>query len=156
RVHRRFMARRQVNFGDGRIIVLHRHFYMESVLGHLNSLPLRIVRLTHDYEPARACLTDTRPPSDGLEPEAMLFCEACAAPVPEGAAFCPNCGTRLRAAERPAASAIMRSERKLITVLFADIKGSIDLVARHDPELAGEVLDAVVNEMSAAVRQFGG
>ncbi len=50
----------------------------------------------------------------------------------------------------------MRSERKVVTVMFADIKGSIDLVARHDPEQAGEVLGLVVAQMGDAVRQFGG
>jgi class 3 adenylate cyclase/tetratricopeptide (TPR) repeat protein len=50
----------------------------------------------------------------------------------------------------------MRSERKIVTVLFADIKGSIDLVAYHDPEQAGDVLAEVVSEMGAAVRTFGG
>ncbi|MBV8915419.1 MAG: AAA family ATPase [Acetobacteraceae bacterium] len=86
----------------------------------------------------------------------MRACEACGAAVPDGAAFCPTCGTRLGPAERPSAAALMRSERKLITVLFADIKGSIDLVARTDPELAGEILSNVVSAMQAAVRQFGG
>ena len=50
----------------------------------------------------------------------------------------------------------MRSERKVVTVLFADIKGSIDLVARQDPEQAGEILSQVVSEMSDSVRRFGG
>ncbi len=50
----------------------------------------------------------------------------------------------------------MRSERKMVTVLFADIKGSIDLVSRQDPEQAGETLAAVVKQMSDAVHRFGG
>ncbi|GAC1344865.1 MAG: adenylate/guanylate cyclase domain-containing protein [Acetobacteraceae bacterium] len=50
----------------------------------------------------------------------------------------------------------MRSERKIVTVLFADIKGSIDLVARRDPEQAGEMLAEVVAQMSEAVHRFGG
>ncbi len=50
----------------------------------------------------------------------------------------------------------MRSERKMVTVMFADIKGSIDLVSRQDPEQAGETLAQVVKQMSEAVRRFGG
>ena len=50
----------------------------------------------------------------------------------------------------------MRSERKVVTVLFADIKRSIDLVARRDPEQAGEVLEQVVAHMGEQVRRFGG
>src|SRR5690348_16066570 len=94
-----------------------------------------------------------REPGDS---ERMRFCESCGASVPDRAAFCPTCGARLGLAERPAQPAPMRSERKVVTVLFADMKSSIDLVARHDPELANDVLDAVVGEMGAAVRQFGG
>src|SRR3954452_24216150 len=86
----------------------------------------------------------------------MRACEACGAALPEGAAFCPTCGARQGQANRPSAAALLRSERKLITVLFADIKSSIDLVARSDPELAGELLGTVVSEMTAAVREFGG
>ena len=83
----------------------------------------------------------------------MLDCSSCGAAAPEGAAYCSSCGARL-AAERPASA--MRTERKVVTILFADIKGSIDLVAAHDPEQAGDVLDDVVTAMSAAVRSFGG
>ena len=84
------------------------------------------------------------------------FCASCGSPAPEGAAFCPGCGSRLGPAVRPGAAAIMRNERKVVTVLFADIKGSIDLVARHDPEQAGEVLQLVVAHMGEQVRRFGG
>jgi class 3 adenylate cyclase len=49
-----------------------------------------------------------------------------------------------------------RSERKIVTILFADIKGSLDLVAGQDPELAGEILSVVVACMGGAVRQHGG
>ncbi|MDT7951193.1 MAG: adenylate/guanylate cyclase domain-containing protein [Acetobacteraceae bacterium] len=50
----------------------------------------------------------------------------------------------------------MRTERKIVTVLFADIKSSIDLVASRDPEQAGDILTEIVREMSAAVRAHGG
>ncbi len=86
----------------------------------------------------------------------MRSCQSCGSAVPDGAAFCPGCGTRLGAVERAGAAALMRSERKVVTVLFADIKGSIELVARHDPEQAGDVLSEIVHEMGMAVRAFGG
>ena len=83
----------------------------------------------------------------------MLSCPSCGAALPEGAAFCSACGARV-APERSAAS--MRTERKIVTILFADIKGSIDLVAAQDPEQAGDVLADVVSEMVSAVRMHGG
>jgi class 3 adenylate cyclase/tetratricopeptide (TPR) repeat protein len=52
--------------------------------------------------------------------------------------------------------ALRRSERKVVTILFADIKGSLALVAGQDPELAGEILNAVVACMGDAVRRHGG
>ena len=83
----------------------------------------------------------------------MRSCTSCGAALPDGAAFCPACGSRVGTPER---TAVMRTERKIVTVLFADIKSSIDIVAFHDPEQAGDVLTDVVREMSAAVRAYGG
>ncbi len=83
----------------------------------------------------------------------MRSCTSCGAALPDGALFCPSCGSRVGAPER---DAVMRTERKIVTVLFADIKSSIDIVAFNDPEQAGDVLTDVVREMSAAVRAYGG
>ena len=52
--------------------------------------------------------------------------------------FCMRCGHRL---EPPAAP---DGERKLITVLFADIKGSMELMAERDPVEARRLLDPVL------------
>jgi class 3 adenylate cyclase len=52
--------------------------------------------------------------------------------------------------------ALRRSERKVVTILFADIKGSLAIVAGQDPELAGEILGLVVACMGEAVRRHGG
>ena len=83
----------------------------------------------------------------------MRSCASCGAVLPDGAVFCPACGSRVGTPDRTAA---MRTERKIVTVLFADIKSSIDIVAYQDPEQAGDVLTDVVREMSAAVRAYGG
>jgi class 3 adenylate cyclase/tetratricopeptide (TPR) repeat protein len=83
----------------------------------------------------------------------MRSCTPCGAVLPDGAQFCPACGSRVGTPER---AAVMRSERKIVTILFADIKSSIDLVAYRDPEQAGDVLSDVVREMGAAVRAHGG
>ena len=47
-------------------------------------------------------------------------------------------------------------ERKHITVLFADLKGSMELVLDRDPEEARALLDPALDGMIAAVRRFGG
>lgn len=47
-------------------------------------------------------------------------------------------------------------ERKLVTVLFADIKSSMELIADRDPEEARSVLDPVLDAMVSAVHEYGG
>lgn len=83
----------------------------------------------------------------------MLRCTSCVGVLPDRAMFCPACGSRVGTPER---AAMMRSERKIVTILFADIKSSIDLVADRDPEHAGDVLSDVLREMGAAVRAHNG
>ena len=52
--------------------------------------------------------------------------------------------------------AALEGERKQVTVLFADIKGSTELIADMDPDAAAGVLRAAVDEMMAAVHQYEG
>jgi class 3 adenylate cyclase/tetratricopeptide (TPR) repeat protein len=47
-------------------------------------------------------------------------------------------------------------ERKQVTVLFADIKGSMELLADHDPEDAQKLLDPVLECMIEAVHRYEG
>ena len=47
-------------------------------------------------------------------------------------------------------------ERKLVTVLFADLAGSTELAVRHDPEQLRALLTAYFEEMAQQVRGFGG
>ncbi len=47
-------------------------------------------------------------------------------------------------------------ERKLVTVLFADLAGSTELATRHDPEQLRGLLSAFFEEMAQQVRVFGG
>lgn len=47
-------------------------------------------------------------------------------------------------------------ERKQVTVLFADLKGSMELLAGHDPESARMLLDPVIEWMMDAVHRFEG
>jgi class 3 adenylate cyclase/tetratricopeptide (TPR) repeat protein len=75
-----------------------------------------------------------------------MHCGVCGAPLPEGARFCPNCGAVV-------AGPLTTEERKVVTVLFADLVNSTGLAQRLDPERSREVLrrffDATVEELQA-------
>ncbi len=91
---------------------------------------------------------------------------------PPGNKFCHECGTRLAGAPSapapgvvptppaPAAytpqhlaeriltsRAALEGERKQVTVLFADLKGSMELLADRDPEEARAILDPVLERL---------
>jgi class 3 adenylate cyclase/tetratricopeptide (TPR) repeat protein len=67
----------------------------------------------------------------------------------ETARFCSSCGERL---ERAAAL----GERKVVTVLFADIVGSTELIGDVDPENALDRLPPAIARMGNAVNQLQG
>ena len=50
----------------------------------------------------------------------------------------------------------LEGERKQVTVLFADLKGSLELLADRDPEEARQLLDPVLEHMMAAVHRYEG
>jgi hypothetical protein len=96
-----------------------------------------------------------------------MRCPACQHANPDGARFCNGCGTSLTAANSATAPqaytpphladkirtarAGMVGERKQVTVLFADLKGSMELLADRDPEESRRLLDAVLERMMEAV-----
>jgi class 3 adenylate cyclase len=104
------------------------------------------------------------------------LCPACKAPVSAGARFCRKCGTSLRATaihseaiatkssgtrirllpEQTGTSTIADGERKMVTALFADIKGSTELIERLDPEEARTIVDPALRIMVEAVRRYDG
>src|SRR5579884_1266004 len=105
-----------------------------------------------------------------------LRCPHCGAAATPGKRFCASCGGSLytaAATPRPApspqdytpqhlAERIIRSrgalegERKQVTVLFADLKGSLELLADRDPEEARAILDPVLERMMEAVHCYEG
>src|SRR4029450_915311 len=52
--------------------------------------------------------------------------------------------------------AALEGERKQVTVLVADLKGSMELLAERDPEDARAILDPVLERMMAAVHRYEG
>jgi class 3 adenylate cyclase len=51
---------------------------------------------------------------------------------------------------------VLEGERKQVTVLFADLKGSMELLADRDPEEARKLLDPVLERMMEAVHRYEG
>ena len=88
-----------------------------------------------------------------------LICRACKAAVTPDARFCRKCGTStgpiapapvkksndepIRVADAVAPENL-EGERKTVTVLFADIKGSMDLIEDLDPEEARAIIEPAV------------
>jgi class 3 adenylate cyclase/tetratricopeptide (TPR) repeat protein len=91
-------------------------------------------------------------------PEASRFCSSCGSPLLVRAGEpLPGAYTPKHLAGRIATSrAALEGERKQVTILFADLQDSLELVAARDPEDARELLDAVVERMMAAVHEFEG
>src|SRR5581483_11191309 len=104
-------------------------------------------------------------------------CEACGAALSPAARFCMECARPVRGpAAAPAArfaspaaytprhlaekirtsGAALDGERKQVTVLFADTKDSMELVADRDPEEARTLLDPVLEHMMDAVHRYEG
>src|SRR3954471_21159590 len=75
-------------------------------------------------------------------------CPTCGAPVTTGARFCAACGTALTEAAP--------EERKLATILFADVIGSTDLGEQLDPERVRALLQDYFSAMAAIVTTWGG
>ncbi|MGQ0670628.1 MAG: ATP-binding protein [Actinomycetota bacterium] len=79
-------------------------------------------------------------------------CSQCGAELPETARFCQSCGAR--APERGPAPA--GQERRLVTVLFADVTGSTGLGERLDPERLQEVMGSYFSAMREEIEAEGG
>jgi class 3 adenylate cyclase/tetratricopeptide (TPR) repeat protein len=77
-------------------------------------------------------------------------CPACGAETRVGAQFCPSCGHRLDRA------ATKEEERKLVTVLFADLTGSTALGEQLDPERLRALLREYFSAMASTIERWGG
>ena len=75
-------------------------------------------------------------------------CPRCLAAVPVGARFCPACGAALGEGAT--------EERKLVTVLFADITGSTTLGERFNPERWRVLLQRFFSVMTSTIEAWGG
>ena len=101
-------------------------------------------------------------------------CAKCQAENPPTSDFCGRCGTRLADAPDAAAAASsaqgsnsrvtpessssepLEGERKTVTALFADIKGSTELMEDLDPEEARAIIDPALKLMIDAAHRYDG
>ena len=103
------------------------------------------------------------------------LCPSCRASNPPTNKFCTECGTPLaqagtvtnffsRESYTPkhlvekilTSKSALEGERKQVTVLFADMKGSTELLSDRDPEDARKLLDPVLEHMMEAVHRYEG
>jgi len=78
----------------------------------------------------------------------VIPCTACGSPIPAGARFCPSCGHSVAFAQP--------EERRIVTVLFADLVGFTTLAERMDPEQVKRLIDACFERLVDVVVEFGG
>jgi len=95
-------------------------------------------------------------------PAGRKFCGSCgkllvAQPSGAGRFSSPEAYTRRHLAERILTSkTALEGERKQVTVLFADLKGSMELLTDRHPEEARKILDPVLEQMMEAVHCYEG
>ena len=93
---------------------------------------------------------DSSDPIEGPAPQpGAASCPVCGAANPAGFRFCGQCGTRLGAP-------VEVEERKVVTVLFADLIASTELASRLDPEDLRRVLRPFFEAMVEEIERFGG
>src|SRR6267378_4740578 len=101
-----------------------------------------------------------------------VSCQSCGHENPAGARFCNDCGAPLAAptiTREPrsytprhlvekilTSQSALRGERKLVTVLFADVVHSMELAERVDPEEWHRLLDRLFRILAAGVHRYEG
>ncbi|HEX5938395.1 MAG TPA: adenylate/guanylate cyclase domain-containing protein [Actinomycetota bacterium] len=86
-------------------------------------------------------------------------CPSCGQTWPPSFRFCGNCGTPLgssTASEPASVAGVTPEERKVVSVIFADLSGSTELATRLDPEDLRGVLRPFFDAMVEEVERFGG
>jgi class 3 adenylate cyclase/tetratricopeptide (TPR) repeat protein len=111
-----------------------------------------------------------------------IACPNCATELPASAKFCFNCGQQIGSKEIPASqtgkeeakfqrymprelkakldaareSHSMEGERRIVTILFCDVKGSTSMAEMLDPEEWADIMNEVFERMIAPVYKYEG
>jgi predicted ATPase/class 3 adenylate cyclase len=80
-----------------------------------------------------------------------VTCPTCGAENPGGFRFCGSCGAALTVEQAPE-----RRERKVVTVLFADLVGFTSQAERLDPEDVRAILDGYHARLRSELEHYGG
>ncbi len=80
---------------------------------------------------------------------AVTACRKCGTELLERARFCHGCGA-------PVAEAAAPAEYKQVTILFADVVGSMDIAAAVGAERLREIMAELVDRCSTVVKRYGG
>ncbi len=92
----------------------------------------------------------------------QLLCAVCSTPQQAHFRFCSGCGTRLEAGNQDAPGTLVAvaqnidGERRHVSVMFADLAGSLELIRDRDPEEARAIFDRVVDALTAAIHRHKG
>ena len=99
---------------------------------------------------AKFCMECGTPASAG--------CTTCGADLPDGAKFCMECGTPVVSADSPPAAAppVDSGERRLVSVLFADLVGFTPYTETRDSEDVRSMLTAYFDRAAGVIERFGG
>jgi class 3 adenylate cyclase len=80
---------------------------------------------------------------------AALVCGSCGTELPPNSKFCNECGAAVATSTTPA-------EYKQVTVLFADVVGSMDIAAAVGAERLREIMAELADRCAAVVKRYGG
>jgi len=87
----------------------------------------------------------------------QMSCPGCGRAILQGDRFCGECGLEFEINKRPAGKRKqIASERKYITVLFADLSGYTTLSERLDPEEVKDLVNHIIGEIAKVVSKYGG
>lgn len=109
-----------------------------------------------------------------------VACPSCGTPAQQGAKFCFNCGYSLQTPSAPApaqtvspvqrympadlrakmenvrANRTMEGDRRTVTILFCDVRGSTALAERLDPEEWAEIMNGAFERLISPVYRYEG
>ena len=104
-----------------------------------------VSKLTHYHG-----LGETAPGAETRQTRKMPVCSQCGADNPDVAKFCLACGSPLKAAPPP------QEFRKVVTIVFSDLKGSTSMAEKLDSEAVREVMSRYFDVMRTELERHGG